>query len=206
MTVFSTFIQWVLANPVETLGSTTGILYVLFSIRQSILLWPAAIISSGLYFIVFLHSGLFALMGLQLFYIGISLYGWLHWHKNKVSAEQPLATSKLSASGWGLTLLVSSLTSVTLFFVLQYFAHGPLLIWDGISSGISIVASWLLARKKIDHWLLWMVVNFIVIGVSVYQGLWATTALYIVLLIAAVGGYIQWKKLLRPLTSATQQQ
>lgn len=204
MAMFSNFIQWVVGNPVETLGAATGILYVIFSIRQSLFLWPAAILSSGLYFIVFLRSGLFALMGLQLFYIGISLYGWLHWNRNKNSANQSLPTSRLTDTGWALTVLASALATGLLVLVLHYFANSPLLLWDSISSGISVVASWLLARKKIDHWLLWIVVNGIVIGVSVYQGLWATAVLYMVLLVAAIGGYFQWKKMLAPFNATAQ--
>lgn len=196
MTFFTTFLLWVTGNYIEFLGSLTGIVYVVLSIRQNILLWPMGILSSGLYFIVFLQSGLYALMALQIFYILIGIYGWLHWYIAPKGKSNSLPTSRLTRSKLLYTCLGSVLVSLAIAGVLSMFPAGSLSLWDSLSSGISIVASILLARKIIEHWLWWMVVNTIVIGVSISQGLWATTALYAVLFMASIAGYKQWNQLL----------
>ena len=82
--------EWFTLNYIEVLGALTGIIYLYFSINQIIWLWPLGLVTSGLYIYVFYHSGLFADMGLQIYYLFISLYGWHHWltgGKNKAKIE-----------------------------------------------------------------------------------------------------------------------
>jgi len=80
-------VEWLLSNTTELLGAILGIVYIFFSIRQNILTWPTGLLTSILYVIVFFQAKLYADMGLQVYYVFISIYGWYFWLKGKKPKE-----------------------------------------------------------------------------------------------------------------------
>lgn len=188
-------IKWLSENYLELLGAALGIVYIFFSIRQSILTWPVGLLTSILYVWVFFSSKLYADMGLQLYYVFISIYGWYEWLKGKSGDRtNGLKISRLSAR-LGVTLAIAStLIFLAIWVVLSRFTDSPVPMADALVTGLSIVATWMLARKILEHWLVWIFVDAFSIGLFLYKDLIPTVILFVVYTVMAFDGYLEWKK------------
>lgn len=188
-------LEWLLSNKIELLGAILGIVYIIFSIKQSILTWPTGLLTSALYVAVFFSSRLYADMGLQVYYVGISLYGWYFWLKG----EKPQNSIKIPVKRTSKRLwLKLSIASVVLYgiilIVLLKWTNSDVPYMDSMTTALSIIATWMLARKYIEHWLMWVFIDAFSAGLYAYKGLWPTVILFIVYTIMAILGYIEWKK------------
>lgn len=186
--------NWIIANYIELLGAILGIAYVFFSIHQSILTWPIGLLTSILYVWVFLVAKLYADMGLQLYYVFISIYGWYEWlHGNQYNNKEPLKISRLTNRLGYLLLLISILIFSMIWFVLKNYTDSPVPIADALATSLSIVATWMLARKILEHWLIWIFVDTFSIILFWYKSLFPTVFLFIVYTCMAVVGFFEWR-------------
>ncbi len=188
-------ISWISGNYLEVLGVLSSLLYLLFSIRQNILLWPVGMISALLYMVVFYQSKFYADMGLNAYYFIISIYGWLHWSSAK-GKDGVLSVTKIKLKP-GLLLAVITLSAFTgIGFILDHYTDSPIPYWDALTTALSFTATWMLARKIIEHWILWVIIDVISMGLYLYRGLYPTLFLFAIYTLMAVIGYRQWKKTL----------
>ncbi|MDD2381853.1 MAG: nicotinamide riboside transporter PnuC [Mariniphaga sp.] len=190
--------SWLWGNKIELLGALLGVLYIFFSIRQHILTWPTGLFTSLLYIIVFFRSGFYADMGLQVYYVGVSIYGWYYWIKGgqpvteKAVTKVPITRIPLRLLAWaGLATIA---IFVLLVFILMRFTDSTVPLMDAFTTALSILATWMLARKYIEHWMIWIVVDLVSTGLYVYKSLWPTVVLFIVYTVMAVAGHREWKK------------
>ncbi len=203
--MFNDLFQWLRGNPgliIEGLGVITALVYLYFSIRQKIWLWPFGILTSAFYIYVFFKGRLYADMGLQVYYLVISFYGWYFWifgtkgqDKLKVTVLSRKLTFRLLALSlliyWILVLALKKLPS------LLDISPSDLLYWDAFTTAASIIATWMLARKIIEQWLVWILVDTVSMGLYIYKGLYLTAVLFLVYTVLAFVGYWQWKKELK---------
>ena len=185
--------QWFADRPIEWLAVGFSIAYLYFSIRQRILLWPMGMISAVLYMLVFFQSKFYADMGLNGYYLVVSIYGWIHWSSKKKSKTQ-LNISKLTRNA---ALILGALTLVVFLLIgwmLDRFTDSPVPYWDAFTTAVSFTATWMLARKILEHWILWIVVDAISMGLYLYRGLYPTLVLFAVYTTMAIIGYVEWKK------------
>jgi len=188
-------IKWLSGNYIELLGAILGIIYVFFSIRQSILTWPVGLLTSLLYVWVFLVSKLYADMGLQMYYVVISIYGWYEWLRgNQTDKSESLKVSRLTLKLGQILALVSLLIFLLIWFVLKNYTDSPVPVADALATSLSIIATWMLARKILEHWLVWIFVDAFSIGLFLYKNLLPTVILFAVYTVMAVVGFIEWKK------------
>jgi nicotinamide mononucleotide transporter len=188
-------IKWLSGNYIELLGAVLGIAYIFFSIRQSILTWPVGLLTSVLYVWVFFASKLYADMGLQLYYVVISIYGWYEWLRgNQSNHSALLKVSRLSLKLGVILSIVSLLLFFLIWFILKNYTDSPVPMADGLATALSIVATWMLARKILEHWLVWIFVDAFSIGLFIYKDLLPTVILFVVYTVMAVAGFIEWKK------------
>ena len=190
--------EWLLSNKIELLGAILGLLYILFSVKQSILTWPTGLLTSLLYTLVFFRSGFYADMGLQVYYVIISIYGWYYWVKGSESKNElkhnDLPVRKTPTNlVWKLTVAVFFIYG-TLLIILLHFTDSTVPLMDSGTTALSIVATWMLAKKYIEHWLIWIIVDFFSAGLYIYKNLWPTVILFLVYTIMAILGYVEWKK------------
>ncbi len=185
---------------IEITGAVAGLIYVLFSIRRNILLWLVGFISSGIYFIVFLHSKLYATMILQLYYMGISVYGWYYWKfgdkKNQKDGKEIVVKSipiKIAV----ICSMSSLVLVVPIFWILKNLTDSPYPICDSVTTTLSIIATWMLARKYSENWLIWIFSDTLSACLYFYMKLYATTGLFTAYIILAFIGYFEWKKELK---------
>ncbi len=199
--MIDTFLEWFLTNKIEVLGAILGLFYIVFSIRQNILTWPTGLLTSALYVVVFFRSGFYADMGLQLYYVFISIYGWYFWLKGGSKETADVGTPqvrKTSKKLWiRLTLLFFVLYAAILFILLN-FTDSTVPFMDTLTTALSIVATWMLAKKYIEHWLIWIFVDLVSTGLYVYKNLWPTVILFLVYTLMALVGYREWRKDLKP--------
>jgi nicotinamide mononucleotide transporter len=189
-------IKWLSENYVELLGAILGIIYVFFSIRQSILTWPVGLLTSLLYVWVFFISRLYADMGLQLYYVLISIYGWYEWLKgNPDKPSEPIKISRISLKLAGILAVVLLLIFLLIWYVLENYTDSTVAIPDAFATSLSIVATWMLARKILENWLVWIFTDAFSIGLFVYKGLLPTVFLFAVYTTMAVVGYREWKRM-----------
>ncbi|MDT8400144.1 MAG: nicotinamide riboside transporter PnuC [Bacteroidales bacterium] len=197
--------DWLADHYIEIFGALTGILYVVLEIRQSIWLWPVGLITSGVYVWVFFLSKFYADMGLQTYYVVISIYGWYWWLKGgRKYDKESLPVTRLSTKIAAVLFFVFIILFVAIWYILRKHTDSPLPLGDAFTTALSVVATWMLARKIIEHWLLWIVADLVSIGLYVYKGLHPTVILFTVYTIMAVIGYREWQKGLRPLPPRPQ--
>ena len=190
------FISWFSGNYVEVLGVITSLVYLYFSVRQIIWLWPFGIISSALFILIFFNGKFYADMGLQVYYVGVSIYGWIYWSRGGISRNEKssLPVCRISSQ----LALVLSVTGIVIMlgivYILKNFTDSDVPWGDGFTTAGSIVATWMLARKVLEHWLVWIFVDSVAAGLYFYKGLYPSFLLYLIFTIIAVIGYFQWKR------------
>ena len=181
------------ANRWEILAVIFGIISVYLSTREHIWSWPTALVNVALYFIVFLEAKLYADMGLQVVYFALSLYGWYEWlygGENRTELHVSRVTRAL-----GLKLLLIGLASAALLgTILARFTDASLPYLDSATTSTSLVAQWMMTRKILENWAVWVVVDVVYVGMFIFKKLYLTAGLYAVFLVLAVMGFIQWKR------------
>lgn len=188
---------WFEENIIEILGAIAGLVYLYFSVKQLIWLWPLGILTSLLYVYVFYDSRLFADMSLQVYYFFISLYGWYFWvsgGSKSETKEKKLKVSRLNFRMLSVLLFVTFILTIISGYILINFTGSTLPWWDAFTTSASIVAMWMLARKILENWLFWVVIDLISMGIYIYKGLFPTVILFFVYSTVAIVGYFEWRK------------
>ena len=184
----------------ELFAAVLGALSVYLSVRQNIWSWPTAIINVVVYAVVFYRAKLYADMGLQGIYALLSLYGWYEWlygGEDRTALRVSRTTPRL-----GGRLAVIGLTGAgALGVLLRGTTDAALPFMDSFLSSTSLVAQWMMTRKKVENWLVWIGVDVLYVGMFTYKHLYITAVLYVVFLILAMRGWIDWR---RSLDSASQ--
>ena len=180
-------------SSLELFAAIVGAISVYLSVRQNIWSWPTAIVNVALYSLVFYEAKLYADMGLQVIYAGLSIYGWYEWLYGGENRTQLHVT----VTGWrlGASLTAISLAgSVALGFLLRGATDAALPFMDSFLSSTSLVAQWMMTRKKLENWLVWIAVDVLYVGMFIFKHLYLTAGLYFVFLVLAVRGYIDWRR------------
>ncbi|MEO8839718.1 MAG: nicotinamide riboside transporter PnuC [Herbaspirillum sp.] len=179
-----------------------AVIMVYLNIRQSPWGWLFAIVSAALYAIVFYNARLYGDMGLQFSFISVSLWGWYQWLFGG-SAHHGVSLSCLSKRGW----IVCAIGWLIGYLVLSWFLHvytdTDVPHIDAFLTAGSLIGQFLLSRKKIENWYVWIGIDLIYIGLYVHKNLILTAALFAIFVVMAVIGLFAWKKVLmrKPLAS-----
>lgn len=187
--------NWIIDNYIEILGAVSGLIYLYLEIKENIWLWPLGIITSTFYIYIFFVSKFYADMGLQFYYLGVSAYGWWHWVRGGAkSSTGILPVTRLKLNLAIKLFAVTSLLFILLVYILKEFTDSPVPYGDAFTTALSITATWMLARKIIEMWWIWVVVNAVSLGLYLYKGLYPTSVLFVFYTSMSVVGYLQWRK------------
>ncbi len=167
-----------------------GVLGVLLTIRQSILCWPAALISVVTSGYEFYESRLFGDFALQIFYFISGVYGWFYWERNK---GKIFVVTILPIKFIIPLIVVTLLQAVIYYFVLSYF-KGDQVVFDAILTACSITATYMMTKKWLENWFCWVLIDFAYIILYILKGLWLYAILYFVFTVMAAYGFYKWKK------------
>ena len=163
--------------------------------------WPLAIVSSLMYVGVFANSRIYGDAALQIFFAVMALWGWFQWLRGHRADGSALHVARLTQRGWWLAGAAAALLWGLLAWFLGRFTNTDVPWSDGFVTAASVVGQFLLARKFIENWGVWLVVNIVSVGLFVHKGLWLTVGLYVVFALLSVAGYLAWRARLRPLSA-----
>ena len=180
---------------IEIFGVVTGILYVILEVKQNRFLWPLGIITSAAYIYIFFTGKFYADMGLQVYYVLISIYGWYYWSRGGAKETKgALPVVSINRQQLILLFLTFAFSWVLIYFVLDRYTDSSVPLGDSFTTALAIVATWMLTRKIIEQWFLWIIANVVSIALYIYKGLYPTVILYAVYAGMAVYGYLEWKR------------
>jgi nicotinamide mononucleotide transporter len=166
-----------------------------FNMRVNPLGWPLAIASSLLYFLLFWDSRLYGEAGLQIFFVVVALWGWWQWLRGTLddgSALRVRALPRREAIGCGLVL---ALAWPALALFLDQATDSDVPWFDAFPTAASLVGQWLLGRKYVENWAVWLLVNVVSVALFAAKGLWLTVLLYAVFAVLSVIGWRAWARL-----------
>ncbi len=180
---------------IEIFGVVTGILYVILEVKQNRFLWPLGIITSAAYIYIFFTGKFYADMGLQVYYVLISIYGWYYWSRGGAKETKgAIPVVRINRQQLILLFLTFAFSWVLIYFVLDRYTDSSVPLGDSFTTALAIVATWMLTRKIIEQWFLWIIANVVSIALYIYKGLYPTAILYAVYAGMAVYGYLEWKR------------
>ncbi|WDF55964.1 nicotinamide riboside transporter PnuC [Mucilaginibacter sp. KACC 22063] len=198
--MFHVFLDWWHQQSwVELIGVIAGLLCVYLAAINNIWNWPFAIINVILYIYIYFNTQLYADMGLQVYLLGVNIYGWYYWSK-RPAAEIKVPVISMSTRQWLISVIIVAVCTPLLGFTLV--SLSPILHYkpaaypylDSFCTMCSIIAQIYLARKVLQNWLIWVFVDIIYVGVYIVKDLHATAFMYAVFAIIAAKGYLDWRK------------
>lgn len=178
----------------EWIAVIFGIWQVLLARNNNVLLYPAGIISTALSIYILAHVRLYAESVLNLYYLIMSIYGWWHWYRCRDEAALPI--TKASKQDWLITITIVILGWIVLYLALQYFTDSNVPAIDAWVSATAWAGMWLLARRKLENWILLNISNIFAIPLQIYKGIPLYGILTLVLFIVAISGYYKWKNIM----------
>ena len=178
-------------SPIEIAAALFGLLSVYYTLREHVWCWPTGLVNVVLYVVVFFEAKLYADTLLQVVYIALQIYGWYEWlHGGPAKTE--LRISRCSSGTLVFLLLLSAAGTLGMGYGFDHFTDAALPYWDSAITVLSLIAQWLVAKKRLENWLFWIVVDVLGIGVYLVKGLYPTGILYGIYLVMAVMGYRAW--------------
>lgn len=176
---------------IEIVAALMGVISVWLTIRQHILCWPTGLVMVGLYIWIFFDARLYSDAALQVVYVGLCSYGWYHWARGGPRESGVLVTRLASAPlvGWCVGGLMASLA---LGYVMSTRTDASFPYLDAITTVLSLIAQFLMTRKKLESWIFWISVDVLAIGIYTAKGLHVTALLYGLFLVLAVLGLRAW--------------
>ncbi len=180
-------------NATEAVAFVLGILNVTLVVRRSIWNYPFGIAMVALYAIVFAQARLYSDMLLQFFFIVVNAYGWIAWTRHRAVSGAVVVEGMTRGERWRWTLAT---TAIALVWggLMHRFTDASLPWWDAAVAAASIAAQWLMARRKWENWVLWIAVDIGSIGLYLVKELWLTALLYLVFLLLAAWGLMDWRR------------
>lgn len=178
---------------IEAIAVLFGISCVWLTIRQNIWCWPTGLVQVVLYIYIFYDVKLYSDMILHMIYVVLQIYGWYHWlHGGKHHGVLSVSTlSERARISW---LLLAFAGTVLWGYMMHTYTDASIPYGDAFTTVTSLVAQWLMARKRLESWLFWIVVDIIAIGIYWYKDLMLTAGLYAVFLVLAIMGLFTWRK------------
>jgi nicotinamide mononucleotide transporter len=183
------------AGPAELVAVALGLVYIVLAIRQHRGCWIAGGASTAIYIAVFLKAGLFLQAALQVAYVVMSVYGWLAWGAGGGAAARPRSWP---LSRHLLTLLAVLAATAASTPLLSHYTGSPAPFADSLGTWASVAATWLLARRYLETWFWWMIIDTGLAALFASQGLAFTAGLYLAFAVLAIAGWRAWRRDLTP--------
>ncbi len=180
----------------EVAGATIGLIYLWLEYRASVWLWVANIVMPAVYIHIYAESGFYADMGINIYYLLASIYGWIMWrHHNGNTGEELPITHTPHRQIVPLALIGLVCWGAILFILLRY-TDSTVPYGDSFTTAASIVALYMLAHKYVEQWVVWIVVDVVCCWLYISKGLYPTAALYGLYSVLAIFGYRRWLQMI----------
>lgn len=183
-------------NILEAVAATIGLIYLILEYKASVWLWLFGVISPILYTYEFYINEVYANMSIQIYYVVASIYGIMVWKGiiGKQTNKQQLPITSIPRKYIIPTIAICICLCIAIPLILKMYTESEVWLLDGISTALSIVGMWMLAKKYYQQWIIWIIVEPLIIGTSLQAEMYATALLYVIYTVIAIMGYIKWKK------------
>ena len=180
----------------EIIGTVTGLIHLVLLTREKISAWIFGIICVAIFAYVLYHQQLYSDAILNAIYIPLNIYGWYNWSRRKKETST-VHVSRLSSNAIGIVIaiILSGTIAWGYFMASQTDADFPFI--DAFTTVASLTAQFLLTQKKIDNWVIWIIVNLVTIPLYYYKGLYFFSGLFVVYLVLCISGLLEWRKQLK---------
>jgi nicotinamide mononucleotide transporter len=179
-------------NIAEVLGFVTGGWAVWLTVKENLWLWPVSIANNAFFLVLFGQQRLFADAALQVVYLVLEVVGWYWWLSGGVGRTR-LTVRRTGWGEWAALIVLGVLSTVGMTILLGAIGDAAPLL-DGVTTVLSLIAQWLLTRKLLENWWIWMVADLIYVGLYAYKHLLLTGVLYAVFFAMCVVGLRNWSR------------
>ncbi|MCM1022229.1 MAG: nicotinamide riboside transporter PnuC [Muribaculum sp.] len=182
----------------EIFGFLIGLLYLWWEYHADARVWLASMIMPAISMWIYFSKGIYADFGINIYYLIMAVYGYAVWRKGgdrKENKPQPIAHTPLKV--WCVLVPATALLWIAMAWFLDRFTDSTVPVTDAFTTSLSIVGTWMLARKYVEQWLIWIVVDFVCVGLYAYKGLIFYPILYAAYTVIAIFGYRKWLKLMK---------
>ena len=198
---FEILIQNIIASTwLEIAAASFGLVSVWYAKKANILVYPTGIVSVLLYVYICQNAQLYADMGINAFYFIMSVYGWIMWKMKTIDKKERQITF-MNLNNYLVSILLFCCSVFIILFLLNYYKSDDVQYWatkvpyvDTFTTAIFIIGMWLMAVKKVENWIFWIIGDVISVPLYFYKGLVFTSLQFFIFLILAVLGYIEWRK------------
>jgi nicotinamide mononucleotide transporter len=174
-----------------------GLLSVWYAKKDHIWVFPTGIVSTIIFTYLLWQWGLLGDMSINFYYTIMSVYGWYHWTRKKGGQElHTIANCTKKEYGWGVFIFVATVIGVIIIYTAFDRFTTTTAYVDTLTTGLFFVAMWLMAKRKIQHWILWIIADIISIPLYFIKGYTFTSIQYILFTFIAIYGYREWKRTL----------
>ena len=192
-------LPWLQMSPLEISATIFGLWSVIAYVRESVWAWPSGLINVLLFILLFWNAKLYGDTGLQVVYVVLQFYGWWMWLRGGAD-HKTLQITKTSPKLWLILTAFLAVTYVPMGFLLARFTDTDVPWWDSAPTITSLIAQWMISKKKLENWWIWIVTDLIYIPLYCYKQLYLTAALYTVFLLLCILGVRTWTKTYRSST------
>ncbi|WP_209330927.1 nicotinamide riboside transporter PnuC [Lunatimonas salinarum] len=184
----------------EAVAVFFGLASVYYSMKENILVFPTGIVSTLIYVWICLQVKLYADMGINAYYFAMSIYGWYLWSRPKPGVDR-VPVTWLNGRGIVFSLLLFVASYGVLYVVLATFTDSDVPQWDSFTTASAFVGMWLMAKKKVENWIAWIVTDLVSVPLYLYKGLVLTSFQFFVFTLLAVMGLLAWVKSAKSVSS-----
>lgn len=184
----------------EIIAAIFGFLCVWFYIVRSVWSWPTGLVQVLLFIAVFYHAKLYADMALHVIYVGLQIFGWVAWQKSlriapsNTAGSEMIVVRSLSMQGNITCILVSIVLTIAFSSMLLKWTDAELPIADSFVAAASLVAQYLLATRRLENWIYWIIIDMVGVGLFAYKELYPTAILYALFWVMAIVGLVAWNR------------
>ncbi len=182
----------------EILGFTVGLLYLWWEYHADARVWLVSMVMPAISMWIYFSKGIYADFAINIYYLIMAVYGYVVWRSGgEKKDKKPLAITHTPLWAWCVVAAATASLWALLAWVLSTYTDSTVPVTDAFTTSLSIVATWMLARKFAEQWLAWIVVDAVCVGLYAYKGLLFYPILYGIYTVIAVFGYRKWLKLMK---------
>ena len=179
----------------EMLAVFLSVSYILLAIKQNLWSWVAAFFSTLIYSILFFDASLLMDSALNIFYLVMAVYGWYSWKYGNIKAQN----EQLKITTYGITnnfkiIGILILISIVLGYIMANYTSADFAYLDTFTTVFAVFATYMLAKKVLENWIYWVVIDTVFIYIYIQKGFYLTAVLFAIYTVLACVAYIQWKK------------
>lgn len=194
-------LEYITTHPLDTLGTILGFIYLFLEMRTSIWMWIVGSIMPAIYIVVLYKAGIYADCGMEVYYFFAGIYGLIIWLRGKTESGTKVDISHTPRKLWTRLSLLFVVLFVAIAAFLRECTDSQVPYIDSFTTTLSIIGMWMLSRKYIEQWGVWLVVDVVSSGLYIYKGIYGRSILYAIYTIMAIYGWYAWQKKLKRQTA-----